>query len=909
VAELLSIPRRAKIPVLSKNDLKYANPAVKKFSKGKYSTWNQIKFIAGDKGTKLRSAVMQVVTQQRKIDADPNVSRVKTKTHPYAYSFGETTYYYKKPKEFKRADYITKRLKDPEFIKFAEKNFKPRDGFKFSDQGYKSATGETLKDIVRRYERTLINDDYIKLSDIGKILEKQGLYGPGTLSSYQSIARGRSPKGDSLLLKSMGPKQVKKIKTLFNEIDKILGKPTDLDSIYKLSEYGSLAGSKASVKGDFENARWKMPDEKKIGQLIAALAKHHNVYGLNTETEKLVRELYNNETLTQALKNYKGGALNKDSEVFKQIFLKKDPYARSYALMKLGKILHGEAELDGIKINKPIAKKIMQTMMYDASKKTYGPMYQAAYRYAQEELKPFINSNIQHGQLAEALKKKFRKYGLTKDYNIDEVFPMLAGKFNVSEFGKGANAYSMFSQIIDADVNQVSKRIWDQQTGQRTRKILQALKDKNFTVVNDLVSEHKESLKQFYKDNPAAKGKVALQDFNFNPETNTFATPREIFDAQFEGRYESLNPNLRKNIEKFYNKTGLSIDVGNTPTIEELRGVVDTGQIDISKGENITKDAFSFIQKTVKQNIIARANNNDNNICEVVFGIRGQANGGVAGGGCGKQMELEFDKAPEQTLNKVAQSTNPNLKSFAQRSLSLFPKLGTVGKIATVAAGTGLALSGLRFNPEKGEIVTTDNDQKADQNQILQYVKDNPLKVTAGSSLGFAAQEVPGAYKAARDLGRGRVRSTLGISGAIRPVLTTFGTPLITGLYEGAIGAKRLDEGETMTDILTDPVGPALGLTLMEPLSKLSGVVRDAPKRTMLEGAKNYFNLSNVGQARPGITGQILRMGMSPRMIAGASRFLGLPGLALGLGMSGYDAYKNYQNQEGMIYNLFNKDG
>ena len=215
----------------------------------------------------------------------------------------------------------------------------------------------------------------------------------------------------------------------------------------------------------------------------------------------------------------------------------------------------------------------------------------------------------------------------------------------------------------------------------------------------------------------------------------------------------------------------------------------------------------------------------------------------------------------------------------------------------------------LKYDATQGSIVNANTDQKADQNQILQYVKDNPLKVTAGASLGFAAEEVPGAYKAARDLGRGRVRSTLGISGAIRPVLTTFGTPLITGLYEGAIGAKRLDEGETMTDILTDPVGPALGLTLMEPLSKLSGVVKNAPKRTMLEGAKNYFNLSNVGAARPGITGQILRMGMSPRMIAGASRFLGLPGLALGLGMSGYDAYKNYQNKEGMIYNLFNKDG
>jgi hypothetical protein len=214
----------------------------------------------------------------------------------------------------------------------------------------------------------------------------------------------------------------------------------------------------------------------------------------------------------------------------------------------------------------------------------------------------------------------------------------------------------------------------------------------------------------------------------------------------------------------------------------------------------------------------------------------------------------------------------------------------------------------LKYDATQGSIINVNNDQKADQNQILEYVKDNPLKVTAGTSLGFAAQEVPGAYKAARDLGRGRIRSTLGISGALRPVLTTFGTPLLTGLYEGAIGTKRLEEGETMTDILTDPLGPALGVSLMEPLSKLSGVVKDAPKRTMLEGAKNYFNLSNVGQARPGITGQILRMGLSPRTIAGASRFLGLPGVALGLGLAGFDAYKDYQNQEGMIYNLFNKD-
>ena len=168
-----------------------------------------------------------------------------------------------------------------------------------------------------------------------------------------------------------------------------------------------------------------------------------------------------------------------------------------------------------------------------------------------------------------------------------------------------------------------------------------------------------------------------------------------------------------------------------------------------------------------------------------------------------------------------------------------------------------------------GSIVNATDDKKADQNQILEYFKDNPLKVAAGTSLGFAAEEIPGAYRTARGVGergplpkgKGRIRSALGISGALRPVLTTFGTPLVTGLFEGAVAGKRLDDGETMTDVLTDPLGPALGVSLMEPLSKLSGVVRDAPKRTMLEGAKNYFNLSNVGAARPGITGQILRMG------------------------------------------------
>jgi len=259
--------------------------------------------------------------------------------------------------------------------------------------------------------------------------------------------------------------------------------------------------------------------------------------------------------------------------------------------------------------------------------------------------------------------------------------------------------------------------------------------------------------------------------------------------------------------------------------------------------------------------------------------------------------------------------TNPKLIS----RLSKAGKLGLLGALGltTLAAASPAEASEvkqptvgepLKYDATQGSIVNANTDQKADQNQILEYVKDNPLKVTAGTSLGFAAQEVPGAYKAARDLGRGRIRSTLGISGALRPVLTTFGTPLLTGLYEGAIASKRLDEGETMTDVLTDPLGPALGISLMEPLSKMSGVVRDAKPVGILGGLKRAFNpfdMSNVGTARPGLTSKILRMGMSPRVIAGISR-LGPYGMLAATGLSALDQYNKYQNQEGMIYNFLN---
>ena len=93
-----------------------------------------------------------------------------------------------------------------------------------------------------------------------------------------------------------------------------------------------------------------------------------------------------------------------------------------------------------------------------------------------------------------------------------------------------------------------------------------------------------------------------------------------------------------------------------------------------------------------------------------------------------------------------------------------------------------------------------------------------------------------------------------------------------------------MDEGKSTAEIAKDPLN-WIGLAAMEPLSKVSGV------------------------AEKGGMNAVLRLGLNPATIRGITRFAGLPGLAISTAMTAYDQYKKYQNEEGFVYNLFNKEG
>ena len=114
--------------------------------------------------------------------------------------------------------------------------------------------------------------------------------------------------------------------------------------------------------------------------------------------------------------------------------------------------------------------------------------------------------------------------------------------------------------------------------------------------------------------------------------------------------------------------------------------------------------------------------------------------------------------------------------------------------------------------------------------------------------------------------------------------LAKVGTPLPTALIDGYFINKQMDEGKSTAEIAKDPLN-WLGLATMEPLTKLAGA-----------------NTSGGLNA-------VLRLGLNPATIRGISRFAGLPGLAISTAMTAYDQYKKYQNEEGFVYNLFNKEG
>ena len=225
------------------------------------------------------------------------------------------------------------------------------------------------------------------------------------------------------------------------------------------------------------------------------------------------------------------------------------------------------------------------------------------------------------------------------------------------------------------------------------------------------------------------------------------------------------------------------------------------------------------------------------------------------------------NKNPERIINQI-QSNPEKIKSLIQTTgvttADKIPQPPLKPEVENIKAINEFMERNPRvqYNKDVGAFETPNGDV-ATQEDLKLYAEENPMEVKVGT-------EPPTPNKS--------VLKTVGRT------LAKVGTPLPTALIDGYFINKQMDEGKSTAEIAKDPLN-WIGLAAMEPLSKVSGV------------------------AEKGGMNAVLRLGLNPATIRGISRFAGLPGLAISTAMTAYDQYKKYQNEEGFVYNLFNKEG
>ena len=323
--------------------------------------------------------------------------------------------------------------------------------------------------------------------------------------------------------------------------------------------------------------RYKTLNQKKIKAL------NNIAYGprtFNPDTMDEMYRLFENEKFMDWVKKYDGGKI--PDEIIETVYKKGNRGA--YAFMQLGRVLQGKAELEGVLKNKKLGDRIVSAMVYDASKGKRGPMWGASYNYVKHDMNKYAGKNMTWDGLGNAIKREFKEINKSLPKNskinniaIDEVFPIRTGSSSIGEL-KGADAYSNFVQFIDSEINSTKKVTFDGQSTQRAKKIIAELKKSNpdYELVKKLSQTQDAQIKKFYKENPGTRGKVNLQRFPWDEKTKRFLNPKEVFEAQYKGRYAELPSKIRTGMEKFHAKHKLSIDPGTARTMEEAGSDVTT---------------------------------------------------------------------------------------------------------------------------------------------------------------------------------------------------------------------------------------------------------------------------------------------------------------------------------------------
>ena len=352
---------------------------------------------------------------------------------------------------------------------------------------------------------------------------------------------------------------------------------------------------------------------------------------------------------------------------------------------------------------------------------------------------------------------------------------------------------------------------------------------------------------------------------DFNKATNNYAGDLVFEDGKLKMLSEKadltkyMDPKKMTSVKEYLKASQLG------PQLRKFAPTTKSGSIEklVSGGKEVGQQLFSIFNKMSvgDQGVVAES-----------LGCIGKAEGGRMGYALGR------DSSPGLT----------KMKNAATGFLGFIKKGGKFGALAAVgAAGAGLVKTFMNDDP-----TTYLSDENQQKNMLIEMVtgpmvdKPDPtpeildwqLPVLGGAAAAGTAAVAPSTIEAARSARFGKKPSgyTKTALKTLGRGLATTGTPLGLAAFEPLHIAGQVQAGDSLGEIASNPWNYA-GLAFADDLSR--------------------FATKGLG---PGIS-KAMRLGISPAALKVGSRFLGMPGLALSLGISGYEMYDDWKKKRGMF--------
>ena len=425
-------------------------------------------------------------------------------------------------------------------------------------------------------------------------------------------------------------------------------------------------------------------------------------------------------------------------------------------------------------------------------------------------------------------------------FSVNEVIGLSTGE------SRGIQPFSVFVDAVDTNINEGELARYQGQFSKKVKSIQKLLSGNTPNVVEaERIALSLDSNRKTLIDSLTKKGFTLDQINQLNlPDIKVGSNVLETYKAKDLSRFKKAGVD----IAQFAKDKGFYIDV---------------------------KKAKPFWESNIKNTIVAAAQNNTGNVCNIFAGkVAFSKDGGRIGfsGGCGKEMAEAMETDRVGTLNKINQTEGiiPKFKNAALGFLKN-PGIRRFGIAGAVGAGVQAIVKEFR-NDDPTSYLSNEDQQK---NMLVAMatepiapdferpaILDYQLPALGASVAGSTALVAPSTIKASRSRGLGVERK-----GIARTAGRVLGRGLGVAAAPGFLApiaamdiANQVAEGDSVSDLATDP------LNYLYP-----AFADQTPKLT---------------RGLPSAVRGIASLGMSPAALRVLSR-TGLLGLGTSLGLQG----------------------